>query len=120
MSDVKRYMQKPLTLEAIQISWDVWDEMCDFLGDLSPALLMDSELKKVEFNFFSKANNSQCFKDGDYIVRDGKYCYGVEKELFETEYICIEYLYNPDQGKPVLRLTNELTDDFMETELLRR
>jgi hypothetical protein len=115
MSDVKRYMQKPLTIEAIQISWDAWEDMWEFLGDIHPALLMDPMLKEVEFNFFSKDNMPQVFTHGDYIVRDGKYCYGVEKELFETENICIEYLYNPDQGKPVLRLTNELTDDFMES-----
>jgi hypothetical protein len=117
MSDVKKYMKKPTVLEAIQISWDAWDEMCDFLGDLNPALLMDAELKEVEFNFFSRDNVAQVFKDGDYIVKDGKYCYGMEKELFEFENTCIEYLYNPGQGKPVLRLTNDFTDDFVEEEI---
>ena len=117
MSNVKRYMQKPLTIEAIQISWDVWDDMCDFLGDLNPALLMDGELKEIEFNFFSREFDPQVFKDGDYIIRDGKYCYGMEKELFETENICIEYLYNPTQGKPVLRAINDSTDSFVEDEI---
>jgi len=29
-----RYRKKPVVIEAVQLKWTTWDEMCDFLGDI--------------------------------------------------------------------------------------
>ena len=28
----KKYRKKPVVVEALQLRWDNWDEMCDFVG----------------------------------------------------------------------------------------
>lgn len=27
-----KYRKKPVVIEALQLRWDTWDEMCDFIG----------------------------------------------------------------------------------------
>jgi hypothetical protein len=29
-----RYRKKPVVIEAVQLLWTTWNEMCDFLGDI--------------------------------------------------------------------------------------
>ena len=29
-----RYRKKPVVIEAVQLNWRTWNEMCDFLGDI--------------------------------------------------------------------------------------
>ena len=37
MSKIKKYRKKPVIIEALQLKWDTWQEMCDFadVGKLS-------------------------------------------------------------------------------------
>jgi hypothetical protein len=30
---VRRYRKKPVEIEAVQLRWSTWSEVCDFLGD---------------------------------------------------------------------------------------
>ena len=29
---MKKYRKKPIVIEAMQLQWDTWSEMCDFVG----------------------------------------------------------------------------------------
>jgi len=31
-TEVKKYRKKPLVVEALQLRWDTWQQMCDFIG----------------------------------------------------------------------------------------
>jgi len=32
MKNIKQYRKKPIVIEALQLRWDTWPEMCDFIG----------------------------------------------------------------------------------------
>jgi len=37
-ANARRYRKKPVVIEAVQLRWSTWSEVCDFLGEIvSPA-----------------------------------------------------------------------------------
>ena len=56
--NMAKYRKKPVVIEAVQLKWTTWNEMCDFLGDIiSP----DNPGRE------SEDYSDTCSEDGPYI-----------------------------------------------------
>lgn len=101
MSKVKRYMKKPIAIEALQLTWENWDEMCKFIGITNERLYMEGD--SVELTITTLEGDITAHT-GDYIIKGVKgELYSCRKDIFEETYDCIEHLYNEKQGKKVVK-----------------
>jgi len=74
----KKFRKKPVVIEAMQLRWDTWNEMCDFAGvgklsDGKPEATQDGD--KIGLNIPTLEGVMQA-KESDWIIK------GVEGELY--------------------------------------
>lgn len=97
-----RYKSK-LIIEALQLRWDTWSEMCKFIdiGKLSDAQPEGCFGDKgqinlkiptlISLNFSSKIADVHILADeDDYIIKDDKGLRVLKPDIFENEYELIE------------------------------
>jgi len=95
-----KYKKKPVVIEAVQLKWSTWSEMCDFLGDIisstNPARSVDT---------FSDTCGEQGppwieltipTLEGDHIARHGDFIIkGVHGEFYPCKPDIFEATYDP-------------------------
>lgn len=91
-----KYRKKPIIVEAVQLTWENWNEICSFvppgcfLGGVwlteegqatnNTTNLVGLKIKTIE-------GNEVLVKQGDYVVIDSKgFPYPCNKEIFETNH----------------------------------
>lgn len=73
-----KYRKKPVVIEAVQLRWDTWNEMCDFaevgkLTDGKPQGVQDGEKIGLDIPTLEGLMRAN---EGDYIIR------GIQGELY--------------------------------------
>lgn len=93
-----KYKRKPITVNAIQLTTDNYEDVCCFVGGEGCTLLQEhiyggtiTYRNGITTPFLGVYVNNQLAMVGDYIVRnlDG-YCYPCKKSLFESTYDKVE------------------------------
>jgi hypothetical protein len=95
-NDPKLYIKKPIPIQALQLRWDTWCEMCDFIG-VNPngprGTFLDKEGKPTEDSTdvigltIPTLEGVMLARQGDYIVKgvEGE-IYSVKQSIFEKTY----------------------------------
>lgn len=93
-----KYKKKPVIIEAIQLNWKNWNEMCKFLGDIINT--QNPGQKEFTYNdscgesgpeyihlFIPTLEGKMLAKHGDYIVKGVKgEFYPVRPDIFKETY----------------------------------
>ena len=102
---VKKYRKKPIIIEALQLDWSTWQEMCDFAGvgnleDGKPeGCYVGTDGKALPPNRVSEVmglsiptlEGVMVAKEKDYIIRGIKgELYPCKPDIFEETYEAIE------------------------------
>uniref|UniRef100_A0A6M3XJJ0 Uncharacterized protein n=1 Tax=viral metagenome TaxID=1070528 RepID=A0A6M3XJJ0_9ZZZZ len=89
---MSKFRKKPVIIEAVQLRWDTWNEMCDFAG---VGKLIDGKPEgetlpgnKIGLNIPTLEGVMQASED-DWIIR------GVENELYPCKPGIFEKTYEP-------------------------
>lgn len=86
---MKKYRKKPVVIEALQLRWDTWSDMCDFIGigtlkDGKPEGCQDGE--KIGLNIPTLEGLMHA-DENDYIIKGikGEF-YPCKPDIFEATY----------------------------------
>lgn len=89
MSEVKKFRKKPIVIEALQLRWNNWSEMCDFAGvgkleDGKPLGRQDGERIGLDIPTLEGLMQAH---EGDYIIKGikGEF-YPCKPDIFEKTY----------------------------------
>jgi len=94
---MKKYRQKPVVIEAVQLKWVSWDEVCEFLGDIiskkNPARNTEEysdtcgEIAPYIELTIPTLEGDHIAKHGDYIIKGVKgEFYPVRNDIFLETY----------------------------------
>ena len=88
-----KYRKRPVIIEALELRWDNWNEMCDFAGvgrleDGKPCGEIDAKVLKL---FIPTLEGLMTATQGDFIIRgiQGEY-YPCKPDIFEATYEKVE------------------------------
>ena len=98
MSKPKKYKKKPIAIEALQLTWENWVDMCDFCKGYT---IVDAIIEKEEMQItIATLEGEMLAKQFDYIVKgtEGE-VYPVKKEIFEKIYEEVDDERNGKDGK---------------------
>ena len=98
-----KFRKKPVIVEAVQLSWKTWSEVCDFLGSIinegNPAREVDTFSDKcgevgskwLEITIPTLEGN-HIVRHGDYIIKgvNGEF-YPCEPDIFKKTYELVEF-----------------------------
>jgi len=88
-----KFRKKPVVIEALQLKWDTWSEMCDFIGigklsDGKPEGRQDGE--KIGLDIPTLEGVMQA-KENDWIIKGIKgEIYPCKPDIFEATYEKVE------------------------------
>lgn len=102
MVPMPRYRKKPVEIEAVQLRWSTWNEVCEFVGDAispgSPAWNIDADEASdtcgepgpeyIAFHVTTTHGDRAVVRHGDWIVPDstpGTF-YPVKPDVFAATY----------------------------------
>jgi len=83
-----RFRKKPVVIEAVQLGWDSWDELCDFLGDIisedNPGRMVEGDLIELTIPTLEGDHTA---KHGDWIIKGvaGEF-YPCKPDIFDQTY----------------------------------
>lgn len=100
----KKFRKRPIVIEAIQLSWQTWNEVCDFFGDDNPAfgggcylsetgeaidnppLQKDGDIPPIALKI-NTLEGQMIAKAGDWIIKGvaGEF-YPCKPEIFDQTY----------------------------------
>ena len=102
MNNMQQYRKRPVVVEALQLCWNTWDEMCDFLGGI---VSVKNPARNVE-TFSDKCGERGPYwieltiptLEGDHVARHGDWIikgiqgefYPCKPDIFEATYERIE------------------------------
>ena len=102
MRAVKKYRKKPVVISAIQLTWENWPEVCDFVDDkyFGGGVYVDDETHK-ELSNFERSNTiglriktlegTMLAVEGDYIIKGVKgEVYPCKPDIFEATYELVQ------------------------------
>lgn len=103
MPDIKTYRKKPVQIQALQLSWGTWNEMCDFapVGDVNGCRGVyvdddgnwsdDPDVTATLGLLIPTLEGEMLAVDGDYIIRgiQGEF-YPCKPDIFEASYEEVE------------------------------
>ena len=86
-----KYRKKPVVIEAVQLRWDTWNEMCDFAGvgkmsDGKPEGCMDELKIGLDLPTLEGVQHAS---ENDWIIK------GVKGELYPSKPDIFEMTYDP-------------------------
>lgn len=92
-----KYRKKPVVIEAVQLKWETWGEICDFVGDIvtpeNPARSVDDcsdtcgEAPPFIEMTIPTLEGNHIAKHGDYIIKGVKgEFYPCKPDIFEATY----------------------------------
>ena len=93
----KKYRKKPVVIEAMQLTWDNWNEMCDFVGVPKNGVGLDYKQVQERYEVNIPKENiamtiytlegNHLAKQGDYIIKgvNGEF-YPCKPDIFEKTY----------------------------------
>jgi len=90
-----KYRKKPVVIEAVQLRWDTWDEMCEFAGvgklsDGKPEGHMDRDKMRVDLDIPTLEGLIHA-SENDWIIRGVKgEIYPCKPDIFEMTYEEVE------------------------------
>lgn len=101
-----RFRKKPVIVEAVQVRWSTWGEVCDFVG---MAINADNPAREIAYGDASDTcgeagpafiafdlptthGDLATFRHGDWVLRDSRpgTFYPVKPDVFEATYEPIE------------------------------
>lgn len=88
-----KYREKPVVVEAVQLRWDTWNEMCDHAGvgkldDGRPSGQLDGE--KIRLNIPTPIG-LMIAEENDWIVKDEKgEIHPYKPDIFEATYELVD------------------------------
>jgi hypothetical protein len=102
-----KFRKKPVEIEAVQLLWETWDEMCDFVGvgrlsDGKPQgcyigedgrPLPDDATSERMGLLIPTLEGVMCGVEGDWVIR------GVKGELYPCKPDIFEATYEPVDGR---------------------
>jgi hypothetical protein len=99
-----RYRKKSTTVEAVQLTWRTWCELCDFLGDIiSPenpgrntnnySDTCGEQGGYIEITIPSTSGKT-IVKHGEFIIKDDDQLYVCDPDIFRKTYEYIDEGYN--------------------------
>lgn len=84
---IKKYVKKPVTVEAIQWIGDNVQEIFDFTGEGTSYITWDSSKKEFNKLWIKTLESDHHAKVGDYIIKDIKgECYPCKPDIFAQTY----------------------------------
>lgn len=84
-----KYRKKPVVVEAVQLRWDTWDEICNFAGvgkleDGKPSGVMDGEKVGLDIPTLEGLVHAS---ENDFIIKGVKNeLYPCKPDIFEATY----------------------------------
>ena len=99
-----RYKRKSVIIEAVQLRWTTWNEMCDFLGDI---ISRENPGREVQ-TFSDTCGESPPYieltiptLEGDHIARHGDFIVrGTHGEFYPVKPDIFTDLYEVYEGEP--------------------
>ena len=88
MSEVKKYRKKPVVIEAIQLKWENWSEICDFVGVPKNGHGFNDYTGEAKIRMIIKTLEGELTaSEGDYIIKGikGEF-YPCKPDIFEQTY----------------------------------
>ena len=81
-----KYRKKPVVIEAVQLKWSTWNEMCDFLGDI----ISETNPGRNSMDYSDRCGEVEAYieltiptLEGDHIVKHGDFIIkGVSGEFY--------------------------------------
>jgi hypothetical protein len=103
---VNKYRKKPVIIEAVQLRWATWSEVCDFLGDAigpdNPAWYISADEasdtcgevgpRYIAFEVTTTHGERAVVRHGDWVIPDSKpgTFYPCKPEIFSATYEKVE------------------------------
>ena len=87
----QKYRKKPVVIEAVQLTWGTWGEMCDFVGSIQVEDCCKARMgkdNKIEL-MIPTLEGDMLAKQGDWIIR------GVQGEFYPCKPDVFELTYEP-------------------------
>lgn len=90
-----KYRKKPVVIEALQLRWDNWSEMCDFVGvgkltEGKPEGAMDKDNSKLRLQI-PTLEGLMTAEQNDWIIKGIKgEIYPCKPDIFEATYEKVE------------------------------
>jgi hypothetical protein len=85
-----KFRKKPVIIEAVQLTWDNWDEMCVFAEVPNKAKGIDIDLPKIAMVIFTPDGTVKA-EENDWIIRSVKgKLYPCKPDIFEKTYEPVE------------------------------
>ncbi len=92
VNNMKKFKKKPIVIEAIQLKWDAWSEVCDFVGvgklsDNKPCgFNLDGDPSKIGL-YIPTLEGVMEANEGDWIIKgiQGEF-YPCKPDIFEATY----------------------------------
>lgn len=98
-----RYCKRPVEIEAIQLNWKNWGDVCDFLGDTispsNPGRSVDGFTDSceevapyIELTVTTIHGEEAVIRHGDWIVREpapGRF-YPIKPDIFDKTYEAVQ------------------------------
>lgn len=91
-----KYRKKPVVVEAVQLTWETWGELCDFLGGIvsesNPGRYENNDptTQRIELTI-PTLEGDHLARHGDYIIKGikGEF-YPCKPDIFEATYELVE------------------------------
>lgn len=96
------FRKKPIVIEAVQLRWETWSEVCEFVGNVisptNPAREISEEQTSstcgevgpeyIEFDVITTHGDTATIRHGDWIIPDSKpgTFYPCKPDVFENTY----------------------------------
>ena len=87
-----KYRKKPVVIEAVPLTWETWDELCDFLGGIinedNPGRTVENEGLAITI---PTLEGDLIASHGDFIIKgvQGEY-YPCKPDIFKQTYDKVE------------------------------
>lgn len=118
-----KYRKKPVVIEAVQLRWSTWNEVCDFVGgvisEANQAYYIDASEASdtcgepgpeyIAFSVTTTHGERAIVRHGDWIIPDSKpgTFYPCKPDVFEATY---EKVYEPKPRCQVHQWDGEMGD----------
>lgn len=97
---VRKYVKKPVVIEAVQLNWGNWNKICDFVSEeaFGGGVYLDDETLKVLPDGIQSNTMGLIIKtlEGDHLATQGDYIIkGVKSEFYPCKPDIFDMTYDP-------------------------
>jgi len=85
-----KYIKKPIVIEAIQLTWDNWNEICDFVDVPKNGRGVEDDMPKIAMEIYTLEGTHKA-NENDWIIKGVKgEFYPCKPDIFEMTYEKVE------------------------------